>query len=277
MPKLKTVGKVAGKTLGAAGAVGSGISALKVASGAIGGDSSDIQLSDLKNSIYGFGAARGLLKNARLNQLANSLKTEGKATEKLISGEHTFELPKEHGLELPKFKKPLLGKINKEKTEAINKELADKFRENYKKVTGNDLPDTFKFEGASIQLPEKNLIKTQEESGMSPFQYERAQKRLQNKISYFHPSYLSTKYKNGGVIKAQYGVSLGQNKLKQTTYPLDFSSKTASGAMLPGNKFAALNTKINSKPLIQTPITPKTSSTGDIVTGSDQQKDRFFS
>ena len=267
LSRIPNLGKPAKYTLGALGALGAGSSALQAASQFSEGGLENVRVDDLKNTLYGLGAARGLLKNRQLQSLANSIKTEGANTATLVSGQHKLTLPKEHTLELPKFKKAYIGKKAKTSAEEANTKMLDSFKENYKKLTGSDLPEGFDITKAQILAPEKTAIKSFEESGLSKFQYQRAKNKLENKISYFRPSYLG--FKNGGVIKAQYGTTLPEVDVTAKNLLKVLPTKKTpllTSTVIPTNKLVGLK---------QT-TSPASAASNILPSGSDKVKDRVF-
>lgn len=267
LSRIPNLGKPAKYTLGALGALGAGSSALQAASQFSEGGLENVRVDDLKNTLYGLGAARGLLKNRQLQSLANSIKTEGANTATLVSGKHKLTLPKEHTLELPKFKKAYFGKNAKASAEETNTKMVDSFKENYKKLTGSDLPEGFDFTKAQIIAPEKTAVKSFEESGLSKFQYQRAKDKLENKISYFRPSYLG--FKNGGVIKAQYGTTLPEVDVTAKNLLKVLPTKKTpllTSTVIPTNKLVGLK---------QT-TSPASAASNILPSGSNKVKDRVF-
>lgn len=187
----------------------------------------NVDIRDLKNSLFLLSGARGILKQTQLKNLGKSLLQESnEVTPILRSGQSEIQLPKGTTLEMPKFKSE---KIFKKANSEANSKILEDFKTKIKELTGTDVPADFDFKNAKFIMPTKTQFKSVNQSGLSPSEYLRAVKAAKGEINYWKPNWL-TNYKEGGILKAQFGTKIPTSK---TILPLDFSSKTPFGAQMP--------------------------------------------
>lgn len=191
LTNLSTVGKAAGVGLlgtTALSGIGSGMSAWEDAQE---GGFRNIQTRDLKNLLFLTSGIRGGLKTRQLSKNASALKTAPKESSQILQlGDKELKLNSK--IELPKFKST--PKFGKEKIEAVkkkNEEIANKFKEQLKGATTDQVPENIlelMKKKMKIVEPKKTAVLPFEESGMAREDYNRAIRFLENRIGYWNPT-----------------------------------------------------------------------------------------